>query len=66
MNHLPAFDNDLLKKMNILSILRDQNEQEALRIYPELEWYVLSCRGKNYEESKTELLRETQMDLVSR
>ena len=65
MNQLPHFDHDLLKKMNILSILRDENEAEALRLYPELEWYIYSCRGKQYEEAKTELLRETEMDLVS-
>lgn len=66
MNPLPVFDHDFLKKMNILSILRDQNELEALRLYPELEWYIASCRGKSYEEAKTELLRKTQTDLVAR
>jgi hypothetical protein len=65
MNNSPQFDHDFMKKMNILSILRDRDEAEALRLYPELEWYIYSCRDKEYEEAKKELLKETEMDLVS-
>ena len=65
MNDLITYsEHDFMKKMNILSILRDEGEKEALHLYPELEWYIYSSREKSYEVAKMELLRETQSDLV--
>lgn len=58
-------NDNLLKKMHVLSILRDEDESEALRQYPELAMFIYSSRNKNYEQAKAELLREGQMDLAS-
>jgi hypothetical protein len=57
-------DSDILKKMHVLAIVRDESEDEALIQYPELESFIYSIRGKTYSDAKTELLRESQMDLV--
>jgi hypothetical protein len=47
---------DIPKKLNALSILSQKGEGEALRVYPELKQFIISCRGKSYLQVKQELL----------
>lgn len=57
MHDIREFDFDLPKKMHALNIWREKGETEALRLYPEYTGFIISCRGKDYEQAKEDLFK---------
>lgn len=64
MEKLPEIAFDQLKKLKVLSIIRDRGEDEALHLYPEFEYFIYWCRDKRYEDAKAQVLRDSSYDLV--
>jgi hypothetical protein len=53
--------NELLRKIHVLGVIREYGKERALRLYPELEVFILFYADKPYEQAKAEVLSQTKV-----